>query len=363
MTKRVLLFINDMSGGGAQNGIATLFKYGFLQQAEVTVVALIRGDGLALPAFEQAGVKVHILYDSPTLRVRHMLQGLFGYAKIWLKVKPQLVILSLAQANMIGRVVGMVLRSRLVVFEHSVNYGKLIYGKILKLLSLGLWGSVADCKETLTATKQFYLRPAHMLGWDIPLAIVQPQPAHPQVLHSPVRLVSAGRLAPEKNFGAVVQALAMLKAQNIAATWTVFGQGPEMENLMAQAAHLGVVEQITLAGYHPQWASQLKEHDVYVQPSLREGLSITTIEAMATGIPVIASPVGGIPSYSNAGEHFMAIDPHDATTLASAITELVKNPKQAARMGNAAQSHIVAQFGEDTARATIADVSRQLLNV
>lgn len=95
----------------------------------------------------------------------------------------------------------------------------------------------------------------------------------------------------------------------------------------------------------------LRSADIFVLPSYAEGVPISMLEAAATGLPLIVTPVGGIPSVLSDGEHAIFVQPGDRNALANAINRLAETPALRAQLGAAARKHVLEQYGiERTAR-------------
>ena len=105
------------------------------------------------------------------------------------------------------------------------------------------------------------------------------------------------------------------------------GSGPHEQKLVRKALQLGIQDNITFLGYVNDIRNYINALDIFVLPSLSEGLGISVIEAMAAGKPVIATRVGGIPEIVNHDDNGYLVPPSDARELAMAIIYLAANPQ------------------------------------
>ena len=99
-----------------------------------------------------------------------------------------------------------------------------------------------------------------------------------------------------------------------------------------------------LLGYVPNAARYLKGLNIFVLPSVKEGLPYTILEAMAAGVPVIATRVGGIPDLIEDGVNGIIVPPKDPNVLADAMTSLLNNPSQRAEFGERLTTRAKTEF-------------------
>ena len=156
-----------------------------------------------------------------------------------------------------------------------------------------------------------------------------------------VRLVgSVGRLAPIKRCQDLILAVAHLGDPRVVCL--LVGDGPEAAGLAAVAREAGITERVRFLGWREDVPRVMAALSVFVQPSANEGMGRSIVEAMAAGVPVVATRVGGIPSVVADGECGLLVEPADVTGLAGAIGKLLADPDLAARMGAAGRRRATA---------------------
>lgn len=358
--RKVLYFINDLFGGGAQKGLVNILDVNFFNGTELHVAAIIRGDGCVeadllrhLPASQ-----VHVFAGSEKMRLKHLLKAFLLYPLLLLKLRPRLVIMSLPQANIVGRFWGHVLPiTRLYAFEHTTSYAKKGYGYILKALSLSVRGIIMDTQTTGSETTRFFLPFKKYQIIDLPLytgALDASHIKHGTAIKGTPTLLIAGRLTPAKNHVALFRALKVLKDAGQPCHLNIAGSGELSEMLEAEVKVLGLQKHVTFLGYLSPWTTECPKADIYVQPSLREGLCITVVEAMRHGLPVIASPRGGMLDYGSDGENILFADPESPAAIAEAITKLVSNDKLRKKLAENAITSMESRFGTVALRQKLA---------
>jgi glycosyltransferase involved in cell wall biosynthesis len=115
-----------------------------------------------------------------------------------------------------------------------------------------------------------------------------------------------------------------------------------------EAAHLGVDSMIIWSGQRTDVADIMSALDTFVQPSLEETFSLVTAEAMAAGLPVVATAVGGVPECVSAGETGVLVPPADAGALAGALIGLLRDAPLRRRLGEAARKRVQERFSPET---------------
>jgi glycosyltransferase involved in cell wall biosynthesis len=102
--------------------------------------------------------------------------------------------------------------------------------------------------------------------------------------------------------------------------------------------------------------------DVIVMPSLREGLPYVLLEALALARPVVGTPVGGIPEVVKHGETGFLVPPKDSESLAEAVIQILRNPKEAAKLGERGRELVSREFNVETMVRKTAAVYTEVLS-
>jgi glycosyltransferase involved in cell wall biosynthesis len=161
---------------------------------------------------------------------------------------------------------------------------------------------------------------------------------------APVALCLA-RLSPEKDVGNFLEAAALLPEAG--ARFLVAGDGPLLPTLRHQIAFLGLEGRATLLGRRDGVPTLLAAADLLCLPSREEGLSLAALEAMAAGLPLVATRVGGLPEAVEDGKTGLLVPPRDPSALAGALARLLTDPARARAMGAAGRARAAACFTRD----------------
>lgn len=139
------------------------------------------------------------------------------------------------------------------------------------------------------------------------------------------RLLAVGNLKPEKGFSLLLEAINILKSEHPDLRLSIVGSGPEESRLRAKCSQLGIQDKVTFLGAIPH--SEMPEHyrraDVFCLSSLREGCPNVIMEAHATGLPVAATPVGGVPELVRDGVNGFLAKGHSPEAIAHAIDRAI----------------------------------------
>lgn len=150
-----------------------------------------------------------------------------------------------------------------------------------------------------------------------------------------------GRLSPEKGADVLIDAAARLRETPI--RFSIVGDGPERAGLAARAAQLGVADRITWHGLIASAGRLMPAFDLFVLSSRTEGTPIALFEAMAAGVPVVATAVGGVPDVLATDEAWL-IPSEAPAELASAIQTAVADPSEARSRADRAAEHLRTHY-------------------
>lgn len=161
---------------------------------------------------------------------------------------------------------------------------------------------------------------------------------------------SIGDVIPAKGLIHVVRALPKIRSTIAAAQLLVVGGGPAAyrAHVEREARQLGVGSMITWAGRRTDIADIMAGLDVFVLPSLEENFPLVTAEAMAAGLPVVATAVGGLPECVSADESGLLVPPADGEALADALIRLLRDAPLRRQLGDAARRRVRERFSLET---------------
>lgn len=178
-----------------------------------------------------------------------------------------------------------------------------------------------------------------------------------------LRLLSVGRLEREKGHSVLLEALARVTERGIRSHLDLVGDGTGMESLQQRARELGIEDRVTFSG--PVGQDRIREHyrraDVFCLPSLGEGIPVVLMEALATGLPAIASNTMGIPELVEHGVTGLLVPAGRPDELADGIERLAGDPSLRRRLGDAGRRKVIEDYSLDQGVDQLRDAFVELL--
>lgn len=181
-------------------------------------------------------------------------------------------------------------------------------------------------------------------------------------LDAPLRLLGIGALIPPKRYDVLLQAVARLQERATSVALTIAGTGPEGDRLKQQAEELGIGSMVTFAGALDRAGirAALRHSDVFVHPSRYETFGVVLIEAMACGVPVIATRSGG-PEWVVEQQTGQLVDVDDPVAIADAIDRVAAG--QVSFDANVIRARVIDRFGVSRVRSMINDLYGEVLRL
>ena len=172
------------------------------------------------------------------------------------------------------------------------------------------------------------------------------------------RLLSVGRLEPQKGFDVLLRAMAIVRGRVPEARLSIAGEGGERAALEDLIDTLGLEENVTLLGRREDVPELMREATALVHPARWEGFGLVLLEAMREGLPVIATRVGAIPEVVEDGVTGRLVPPDDPGALAAVIVELLQDPAACAAAGEAGFARLTVRFSPDRMARETAEIYR-----
>lgn len=353
---KIVFVITGTGVGGAEKVLYHTSR--FLDFSRyVPSVCSLKEKGAMARQLEDAGIEVHSLAMADGDGFAGWLaslQALFRLAGYLLQARPTIVHSFLFRANILSRIAACLARVPLVISSVRVMGGeKNCYHTVERLTSF-----MVDHYITVSErVKEHLIRMAGVPAGKITTIYngVSPDeccPRHPPgseglpyglKAHHRV-LLAVGRLHRQKGYDVLMRAFAAVQKEYPTLKLLIIGEGEDENHLKNLAKSLDLTEQVIFTGMLKDSGRILRRAEVFILPSLWEGMPNALLEAMAAGIPVVATEVGGVPELVLQGATGILVPPGDADALARAITDLCGDPAKARSMGEAGRKRVEEHF-------------------
>jgi glycosyltransferase involved in cell wall biosynthesis len=165
-------------------------------------------------------------------------------------------------------------------------------------------------------------------------------------VHAPI-VGATGALTSEKGHRHLIDAAALVVRDVPDARFVILGEGDQRPSLERQIRELHLDKHVFLPGFREDVLGFLRSFDLFVMPSISEGLGTSLLDAMAAAKATVATRTGGIPEVVLDGETGLLVPPRDPRALANAVTTLLKDPKLRDRMGNSGLERVRRVFSAE----------------
>ncbi|GAA5110963.1 hypothetical protein GCM10023320_03300 [Pseudonocardia adelaidensis] len=350
---RILFIVPDLGTGGAERHVVTLAPALDPARFHVSVVCIGEEGGL-FPTLAGHGVPARALHSR-----RRWLHALFGLIRIMTDEHPDVVITRGYNADTLGRIAAAFTRvARTVVWVHNAGditprgaVRRAVY-KVLGPLTSAYYGVADEQRAYLVEQLGFPESKIEVIENGVDTSLFQPaRPGEPartaSALGIPAQGPTIGMLAvlrPEKDHGTALRAMKLVLDEIPDARLVLIGDGPLRQPLEQLAGELGIAGNVVFAGSRSDVASLFAVVDVALLSSYTECFPLAVLEAMACGVPVVATDVGGLPDMVDDGVTGQLVPPRDPRAMATALIKIMRDPGRTAEMGRAARRRVLERF-------------------
>lgn len=311
----------------------------------VFFAALLQGGGPVAEELQRAGVRTEIIRWSGDRRDPVGAWRFFRYLR-----RERFAIVHQHFGGISGRILARAAGVRGIVLH--------LHSRVLE--NRGAAPVAYGCRvaDRVIAASQAVARCASGMAQVVYSGVETPSP-FPRELHTSLTVGTAARLVPLKGLAYLVEAIASLRTE-FSVRLQIAGDGPEREALENLVSRLSLQDGVEFLGWRPALQEVFSRWDVFALPSLEEGFGMAALEAMAAGLPVVATDVGGLPELVQHGKTGLLVKPGDASALAGALREFALNPRWAREMGTAAAEQAHSKFSAEQMAQSIAHIYEAL---
>lgn len=365
--KKIVYVITKSNWGGAQRYVYDLATS--LPRTEFDPIVVCGGKGDLVRRLNKAGVRVlEIQGFQRDISLKKEFQAFFELLSFFRQERPSVVHLNSPKAGGLGALAARISRVPRIIFTvHGWAWNEVRPRYQKNSIKFFSWLTVLLAHETIAVSKSDAIEMCGMPYVKTKICVIHNGISDTTPMLSrldaraklaiPPQTIAIGTIAElhhNKGLSVGVEAIATLKKPNI--IWYIVGEGDDHDRLSEQINGLPII----LAGKYEDAARFLSAFDVFLLPSLKEGLPYVILEAGNAGLPVVATRVGGISEIIESGVSGVLVPPRDPQGLAGALAKLIADPALARQMGEALKKTVVEQFSLDRmVRETIAVYKRK----
>ncbi len=361
--KKILFVITKSNWGGAQRYVHTL-AVGAKESFEVSVAFGGAGEkeaeaGLLAEKLKERGI--------PTLFVKSFMRDIslvkewgafFELWKLFRAEKPDVVHLNSSKAGGLGALAARLNGVPNIIFtSHGLAYDEDRNPAVRFIIFTATWLTFLLCHKVIVISKNNFIRAKRLPfcskkinlihnGFS-PISFFEKREEARKKLGLPENVLIAGTIAElTKNKGLkyLIQTAGILNKEGRDFRLLIIGSGEEFSSLKTLAAKEGVSEKTHFAGFLPDAPAYLKAFDVFVFPSLKEGLPYALMEESFAELPAVASDIGGNEDIIENGKTGFLVSPKNASAVAEAVSKLFTDENLRKEMGQNAKQKILKEF-------------------
>jgi glycosyltransferase involved in cell wall biosynthesis len=350
---RVVYLAHTFEVGGAEDVVLNLVRH--LPDRFEPIVCCIHDLGPIGHEIRAAGIQVTALGLNPGLRRPWDVGRIRRFLR---RTRPRIVHTFLLPASLYGRLAAMLARVPVVIgTEMNVYERKRQHHALAERLLMSGTDRVVAAAQSV---RDFYIRQVHAdpakvdviynaVDWDHLHRTVDRDTMRQSLGIPAAAAVVAviGRLTEQKGHRYLLDALAHTPSLE-RAHLVVAGDGDLGESLRDRAAALGLGSRVHFLGVRRDVGNLLHAIDLFVLPSLWEGLPLALVLAMGAGVPVVSTRVGGVPEVVEDGRTGLLVPPGDAEALGHAVARLIGDPALARLLADTARAEVRPKFGVDS---------------
>ena len=387
---RVMQVVRSAVYGGVENHVYELCRH--LKEIGVEVILVSLVDREVRADFGGLGIRIEKLHDSESWSAR-VLGSVFDLRKLVVDLRPDILHLHGIRPTLVGSIAGKLARRRMATIStlHGA-YSLMAIGSdgwpsplLLSLAKLFHWIGfslsdrvLVDCERLLDEVREVYrwtsLDVERVLRRKVRVAYngvdLRPFARLPGcagfreamgISDDALLIGTVSRLdEPAKGIGVFLRAARMVLERHPDAHFVITGEGWSRPSLEALAVKLGINSRVHFMGYWKDVLEVFQALNVFVLPSLSEGFPTVNLEAMAAGLPVVTTDVGGSAEAVRDGVCGIVVPPRDEIKLAEAINRLCGDASLRHLMGKKGKEAVFQHFGSNATAARVLEVYREV---
>jgi len=343
---KIVYIINSLALGGAEKLLLNICRFIDKEKFEV-FVCTVNGGGPLLDEFEKLDITLKIFQKKSKLGL-NVIGQIYRFLK---EIKPQIVHTHLFAGDTWGRIAAIFAKIPIIIVtEHNLNLDEGFIKKLIKLILswftdkiIAVSGGVRDYSIKIEKIKADKLEVIYN-GIDLTKFAFR---GYKPIDLANVKAVVVARLEKQKGHQYLIEALPLILKKYPNFVLNILGTGSLLADLKSQAGSLGLLNKVVFWEQQLEVEKILPQMDLFILPSVWEGLGIAILEAQAVGVPVLASNVGGIKEIVTDKKTGLLFEPKDPQGIFEAVDNLILNPNLQKEIVDNAYNQVIKKFSLD----------------
>ncbi len=364
---KVCYIIGQLGKGGAERQLYELVKGINREMFEPVVISLSQGGH-----WGREIQKLNIQVIELQRRKNREFTRLFKLIKILKVIKPDIVHTYMFSANSYGRVAAFIVRVPFIIASERTpgeigkdkNKYRIYIDKLLASFTHGIICNSHKASDSLVKRYSFNAKKVFTVhnGFNVANFLKNNSFNSQKKLAKKV-VGTVGRLYPQKNHRLFLDMakIVLERSEDESIKFVIVGKGELRDELERYSQSLGIENNVMFMGERNDIPDLLQNMDIFVMTSLYEGMSNAIMEAMAAGLPVVATDAGGNSELVIDGETGFLCPSNDAKVLAGRVARLINDGKEAKRMGENGRKRILNEFGIEKMIKETENIYKELL--
>lgn len=338
--KKILYLITDLDRGGAEKNLFNLVL-NLPREEFLPCVVSLSGEGFYGRKLREEGVRVYALRMNPV----NSLLSFGNFMQILREFSPHILHTFLFHANLVGRIAGRLCGVPVIISSVRVMEREKIWHLVLERITremidaeIEVCQALREFREKTVGIKENKIEVIYNgleeINWESILPLPREKLGIPS---SSYLLGTVARLTLQKGIPYLILAMKKVTKEIPSTYLLIAGKGEKERELQEMAKRCNLEKNIKFLGFQENPLSFLRSLDLFILPSLWEGLPNSLLEAQALGIPAVVTAVGGNPEIIRNGETGLVVPPGDVDSLAEAIISLGKQASRRKEMGEKAK--------------------------
>lgn len=361
---KILYIITKSNWGGAQKNVFELAKA--MKEKGHSVSVALGGAGILQKRLEDEGIKTYPISDlQRDISIKKEIGSFRELFRLIKRERPDILHLHSTKAAALGSLAGRLLKIKSVIVTvhgFAFNEDRSLSQKVT--IAFFSWLTMIFAHKTIVLSKREYLQAEHFPGVKekiVSISLGMKPPIFMSIngakqmigkligmdavtMSKKIVIGTIAELHPNKGLTFLINAMKQVSKDHPDAICIIIGDGEETSALHLKIKESGLENTVFLTGYIEDASDYLKAFNIFVLPSLKEGLPYAILEAGCASLPVVATTVGGVPEIVEDMRSGVLIQPKNERELSHALSFMIEHPTMRRQYGTSLRENVIQNF-------------------